>query len=802
MLTDQDVLLLKLALERELLDHATYRRVLDVVRQSKIGGGAGRALRQCGLAGERVGELAEAAAAAEKDPSGVILARSDLEDALVARAIERSKLIPQEKIDRARSEQKGMARTGELTSLSEVLVKRRWLEVPVAVEMRRRARERVATCPRCRHHYIVEPEKARDGRYKCRTCGIALVAGAGAHSAVDIARGRLADKPAPPIEASQMVAMTPSQLEQLRAAREQGMQKEAQRLATAKAQSSALDLDLRTPQQPTVVPGSSARPRADTKRVVLPSGTRPQLPGTPVSTSGTRIALPPAATPAARAPTPQPPASTPPADRAARAERETVGDDKAANAAAIDAATRARGEVPATPGSAGAMPGEDSSGPATARWESVHDIPDDKPASAVVATFGEYEILAEVARGGMGIVYKARRKGAQKLLALKVLISGVDATADQVERFEREGENARKLRHPGIVRVYDAGRFEGYHYIAMEFVEGTTLEGMLAKGAIEPRRAVRIVRDVAKAVHHIHQAGIIHRDLKPGNIILNDVDEPKLIDFGLAKSIDRRAKLTRSGAAVGTPYYMPPEQVRGENDKIGPASDVYALGAILFEMLFGEVPFRAENPIELYHKIASSELTIPKTVADLPDAVVTLIGKSMEKLPEDRYQTANDLAEDLDRFLKGEPLVGKRKTAMSRVAKRAHRYRWIVGLLVIVAGLLVTIVLLLLRPHGGAREAAQKLEEQGRAALLEKRYPAAKTLFQEALDVFPDDPGLEVDLARVLAAQQDPLAALSALERADRKGLADLETLEAFELQPIAREARFDAVRTHVKGRR
>src|SRR5581483_9565765 len=249
----------------------------------------------------------------------------------------------------------------------------------------------------------------------------------------------------------------------------------------------------------------------------------------------------------------------------------------------------------------------------------------------------------------MGIIYKARRKGAQKLLALKVLISGVAATAEQVERFEREGENARKLRHAGIVRVYDAGRHEGYHYIAMEFVEGETLESLLTKGALEPRRAARIIRDVARAVDYMHQSGIVHRDLKPGNIILNEADAPKLIDFGLAKAIDRRAKLTRSGAAIGTPYYMPPEQVRGENEKVGPPSDVYALGAILFEMIVGEVPFKAENPVELYHKIASSELVLPGTLKDgIPDDLTTIVAKSMEKEPKDRYATAVALADELD----------------------------------------------------------------------------------------------------------------------------------------------------------
>src|SRR5438105_1052400 len=179
MLTDHDVLLLKLALERELLASGPYRQALESIRKSGIAGGVGRALRQVGIAGERVGELAEIVASSAKDGSGVILARCDLEDALVFRTLESSKALEPEKLERARNELRGLARTGELTTLSEVLVKRRWLDVPIAVELRHRARERVATYPRCKRHYIIEPEKAKKGRLTCREDSSRLDPGSG-----------------------------------------------------------------------------------------------------------------------------------------------------------------------------------------------------------------------------------------------------------------------------------------------------------------------------------------------------------------------------------------------------------------------------------------------------------------------------------------------------------------------------------------------------------------------------------------------------------------------------------------------
>jgi serine/threonine protein kinase len=439
--------------------------------------------------------------------------------------------------------------------------------------------------------------------------------------------------------------------------------------------------------------------------------------------------------------------------------------------------------------------------PQAARWESVHDI-DSEPLPAAVATFGDYEILTEIARGGMGIVYKARRKGSPKLLALKVLISGVDATEEQVRRFEREGEAARRFRHANIVRVYDAGRHEGYHYIAMEFVEGKSLEDLLQAGPLDAKRAAEIVRDMARAVDHMHQAGVIHRDLKPGNILLDKDGKPKLIDFGLAKTIDRSSKLTRSGAAVGTPYYMPPEQVRGEG--VTAQSDVYALGAILYELVVGEVPFSAENPIELYHKIASSELVLPsKLIEGLPADLETIVAHSMEKQPKDRYASAAALADDLELFVNGQAVQAKRAGAVKVAARKARKHVLIfVAFGVAVVGTLAVVLgwqKFSEKPGGDSR--ATVYYEEGMQELEKGNAEVARSLLENAHRKNPEDVPTMMALARAYSKTGETDRALSLVERASEKGLADPKELEAKDLDPIRKAPKFAACVDKVRAR-
>jgi hypothetical protein len=245
--------------------------------------------------------------------------------------------------------------------------------------------------------------------------------------------------------------------------------------------------------------------------------------------------------------------------------------------------------------------------------------------------------------------------------------------------------------------------------------------------------------------------------------------------------------------------------VRGETEKVGPPSDVYALGAILFEMIVGEVPFKAENPVELYHKIASSELVLPNTLKEgLPDEVVTIVAKAMEKEPQNRYATATELAEEIDRFLMGEPLRAKRPAKTKKRSKKGGGSSafLLLGAVFVVAALVVVTAVAVwkMKPRGGD-DAVRVLQEEGRAKLLDKRPDEARVAFEAALRLAPREPALEVDLARSLA-HRDREKALAALERADVDGLSDASALDAFELKTLVDDARFKAVAEHAKNRR
>jgi serine/threonine-protein kinase len=191
-----------------------------------------------------------------------------------------------------------------------------------------------------------------------------------------------------------------------------------------------------------------------------------------------------------------------------------------------------------------------------------------------VKYFGEYELLSEIARGGMGVVYKAKQVKLNRVVALKMILSGELAGSEEVKRFQTEAEAAANLDHPGIVPIYEIGEHNGQHYFSMGYIEGTSLQGKLAAGPMPPKDAARLVSKIAKAVAYAHSKGVIHRDLKPANVLLDQNGEPKVTDFGLAKKVEGDSGLTRTGSVMGTPSYMPPEQALGQTDRIGPAADV------------------------------------------------------------------------------------------------------------------------------------------------------------------------------------------------------------------------------------
>jgi serine/threonine protein kinase len=293
---------------------------------------------------------------------------------------------------------------------------------------------------------------------------------------------------------------------------------------------------------------------------------------------------------------------------------------------------------------------------------------------ALRRVFGNYELIEELGRGGMGVVYKARQLGLNRLVALKMILPGPLANQDDLQRFRVEAEAAANLHHPNIVAVHEVGVVEGIHYFSMDLVEGPSLSKRLQQGGITPRLAARYLRVIARAVEHGHTHGILHRDLKPSNILLDLADEPHVTDYGLAKHLDDDAANTRTGAVLGTPSYMSPEQAAGRVKELSPASDVYSLGAMLYELLTGRPPFLAASTHEIIQRVLESDPENPRRLNSRVDRdLETICLKCLEKDPKRRYATAGELADDLDRYLNGEAIKARPFNVLDRLARTLGR---------------------------------------------------------------------------------------------------------------------------------
>ena len=293
--------------------------------------------------------------------------------------------------------------------------------------------------------------------------------------------------------------------------------------------------------------------------------------------------------------------------------------------------------------------------------------------STKIGYFGDYELLEEIARGGMGIVYKARQTSLNRIVALKMILAGQLAGEHNVKRFHAEAEAAAQLDHPGIVPIYEIGEYEGQHFFSMSFVDGCSLADRLIDGPLPPREAAELIGKISETIAFAHKQGVIHRDLKPGNVLLDRNGEPKVTDFGLAKRVQSDSDLTATGQILGTPGYMPPEQASGDTASITPSADVYALGAILYALLTGRPPFQADNPIDVVKQVLEREPISPRLLAPtLNRDLETICLKCLEKRVFSRYQSATELGADVGRFLRGEPIQAR------PVARPVRVWRWCV----------------------------------------------------------------------------------------------------------------------------
>jgi WD40 repeat protein len=301
-------------------------------------------------------------------------------------------------------------------------------------------------------------------------------------------------------------------------------------------------------------------------------------------------------------------------------------------------------------------------------------------ASATVQIFDDYELLGEIDRGGMGVVYRARQRSLNRLVALKMLRSGSLADRDDIRRFRLEAEAVARLDHPNIVPIHEVGEHDGLSYFAMKLIEGASLAQCLSEPAADPRAAARVVATVARAVHHAHQRGMLHRDLKPSNILIDTEGQPHITDFGLARRIEADPELTQSGAILGTPSYMAPEQASGQRQAVTTATDVYGLGAVLYALLTGKPPFRGDSVLETLEQVRNAQPEPPSGIGRRVDRdLETICLKCLEKVPERRYASALALAEDLERWLRGEPIMARPAGLFERWWRWCRRHGALVG---------------------------------------------------------------------------------------------------------------------------
>jgi serine/threonine-protein kinase len=412
-----------------------------------------------------------------------------------------------------------------------------------------------------------------------------------------------------------------------------------------------------------------------------------------------------------------------------------------------------------------------------------------------------YEILEELGRGGMGVVYKARQKSLNRLVALKMLLGGERAGAERMGRFQAEAEAVARLQHPNIVQVYEVSEQGGLPYFSLEYLEGGSLAAKIAGKPQPPREVAVIVEILARAMACAHQSGIVHRDLKPSNILLGRDGTPKVTDFGLARDLEGDSGYTRSGTLLGTPSYMPPEQAAGRGHQVGPLADVYSLGAILYALLTGRPPFQGASAMETVELVRTQEPVPPRRLQPgVPVDLDTICLKCLRKEPHRRYESAGELADDLHRYLAGEPIrarpighLGRLWSWCRRNPRVAALTALVLALLVVVAvGSTVAAVVISARRDEAERErqAAEESAEREREAAEEARrsrkaakehadlaLKALQNLINNVHNELRDHPEAQALRLRLMKKALADLAEVSGSIRAS--GLADRATAAA-----------------------
>ena len=359
----------------------------------------------------------------------------------------------------------------------------------------------------------------------------------------------------------------------------------------------------------------------------------------------------------------------------------------------------------------------------------------------VLRRVGDYDLLDETGRGGMGVVYRARQRSLERTVALKVLLGGHFAGEDGRRRFRAEAAAAARLNHPGIVAIHEAGETDGQPFYSMDFIEGETLSAMLRRGPLSFRQAAELAAKMAAALHHAHTQGVLHRDLKPSNVLIDASGEPHVTDFGLAKIFnDARPQddgITLTNQIVGSPAWMAPEQAAAKPGTLTPAVDVYAAGAVLYEMLTGRPPFHGETPQAVLEQVQTAEPVPPRRLnVSIPADLDTVCLKCLEKEPRRRYASAGLLAEDLQRFLSGEPVLARPPGAAGRLWRWVRRHRAAAAVLgtVILALTSVAIIAAVTSVRvSRARAMAEERAEESRRHLV-RSHVIAGTRFMDADD--------------------------------------------------------------------